>query len=82
VRDEATVDGGPDNIVSSGTYRGSFGSIPLAPRIRECADMGEPIVWAEPDSLGAQTILRIARAIAATKREQGIGIVKALPVLS
>jgi len=59
-----------------------FGSIPLDPRIRECADMGEPIVWAEPDSLGAQTILRIARAIAATKREQGIGIVKALPVLS
>ena len=59
-----------------------FGSIPLDPRIRECADAGEPIVWEEPESLAAQTILRIARAIDGTKREQGVGIVKALPVLS
>jgi ATP-binding protein involved in chromosome partitioning len=59
-----------------------FGSIPLDPRIRECADAGEPIVWADPETLAAQTILRIAKAIDATKREQGVGIVKALPVLS
>jgi ATP-binding protein involved in chromosome partitioning len=59
-----------------------FGSIPLDPRIRECADAGEPVVWAEPESLSAQTILRIAKAIDATKREEGVGIVKALPVLS
>ncbi len=59
-----------------------FGSIPLDSRIRECADAGEPIVWEEPESLAAQTILRIARAIDGTKREQGVGIVKALPVLS
>jgi ATP-binding protein involved in chromosome partitioning len=59
-----------------------FGSIPLDPTIRECADAGEPVVWSEPDSLAAQTILRIAKAIDATKREQGVGIVKALPVLS
>jgi protein-L-isoaspartate(D-aspartate) O-methyltransferase len=26
-----------------------FGSIPLDPRIRECADAGEPIVWEEPE---------------------------------
>jgi ATP-binding protein involved in chromosome partitioning len=59
-----------------------FGSIPLDPRIRECSDCGEPIVWCEPESLAGQTILRIAKAIAATKREQGVGIVKELPVLS
>jgi ATP-binding protein involved in chromosome partitioning len=59
-----------------------FGSIPLDPLIRECADAGEPVVWAEPESLASQTILRIARAIEGTKREQGVGIVKELPVLS
>src|SRR6187551_3550081 len=59
-----------------------FGSIPLDPRIRECADAGEPIVWEEPDSPASQTIMSIARAIEGTKREQGVGIVKALPVLS
>jgi len=59
-----------------------FGSIPLDPRIRECADAGEPIVWSDPEALAAQMILRIARAIDGTKREQGVGIVKALPVLS
>ena len=59
-----------------------FGSIPLDPRIRECADAGEPIVWEEPDSPAAQTIMGIARAIDGTKRELGVGIVKELPVLS
>jgi ATP-binding protein involved in chromosome partitioning len=59
-----------------------FGSIPLDPRIRECADAGEPIVWEEPDSPASQTIMSIARAIEATKRELGVGIVKELPVLS
>ena len=59
-----------------------FGSIPLDPRIRECADAGEPIVWSDPETPTAQTILRIAKTIDGTKREQGVGIVKALPVLS
>jgi ATP-binding protein involved in chromosome partitioning len=59
-----------------------FGSIPLDPRVRECADAGEPIVWTDPETLAAQTILRIAKAIDGTKREQGVGIVKELPVLS
>ena len=59
-----------------------FGSIPLDPRIRECADAGEPIVWEEPDSPASQTIMDIARAIEGTKRELGVGIVKELPVLS
>jgi ATP-binding protein involved in chromosome partitioning len=59
-----------------------FGSIPLDPRIRECADAGEPIVWSDPETLAAQTILGIAKAIDGTKRELGVGIVKELPVLS
>jgi ATP-binding protein involved in chromosome partitioning len=59
-----------------------FGSIPLDARVRECADAGEPVVWAEPDCLASQTILRIARTIDGTKRERGVGIVKELPVLS
>jgi ATP-binding protein involved in chromosome partitioning len=59
-----------------------FGSIPLDPQIRERADAGEPVVWSDPESLSAQTILRIAREIEGTKREQGVGIVKELPVLS
>ena len=59
-----------------------FGSIPLDSQIRERADAGEPVVWSDPESLSAQTILRIAKEIEATKREQGVGIVKELPVLS
>jgi ATP-binding protein involved in chromosome partitioning len=58
-----------------------LGSIPLDPAIRECADAGDPLVWAEPDSTSANAVRRIAEAIDETKREQGVGIVKALPVL-
>jgi ATP-binding protein involved in chromosome partitioning len=57
-----------------------LGSIPLDPLIRACADEGEPLVWVEPDAHSARAIVRLAEAIAETKRE-GRGIVKALPVL-
>jgi ATP-binding protein involved in chromosome partitioning len=59
-----------------------LGSIPLDPQVRECADVGEPLVWADPAAASADLIRRIAEVIAETKREQGVGIVKALPVLS
>jgi ATP-binding protein involved in chromosome partitioning len=59
-----------------------FGSIPLDSRIREAADAGEPLVWSDPDSESAGAIVQIAKAIDATRRERGVGIVKALPVLS
>ncbi len=59
-----------------------LGTIPLDPRLRECGDSGEPLVWSDPESETAQLIARIAEAIDETKREQGVGIVKALPVLS
>src|SRR6266511_2852845 len=58
-----------------------LGTIALDSRIREYGDAGEPLVWAEPESEPAQAIKRIADAIADTAREQGVGIVKKLPVL-
>jgi ATP-binding protein involved in chromosome partitioning len=59
-----------------------LGSIELDPALREQADKGDPLVWSQPDSPTAREIVRIAQAVDATKREQGVGIVKALPVLS
>jgi ATP-binding protein involved in chromosome partitioning len=56
--------------------------IPLDSRLRESGDAGEPLVESEPDSETAQAIMALAEAIAATRREEGVGIVKALPVLS
>jgi ATP-binding protein involved in chromosome partitioning len=56
--------------------------IPLDPRLREQADLGVPLVLADPDSSTSRSIVALAEAIEATRREQGVGIVKALPVLS
>jgi len=58
-----------------------LGRISLDPRLREYADRGEPLVWAEPDAAAAVEIMALAEAIAATRREEGLGIVKALPVM-
>jgi ATP-binding protein involved in chromosome partitioning len=59
-----------------------LGRIPLDSRLRESGDAGEPLVESDPDSEPAQAIASLAEAIAGTKREEGVGIVKALPVLS
>jgi ATP-binding protein involved in chromosome partitioning len=59
-----------------------LGTIPLDPRLREQGDRGEPIVAADPDAESARAIQAIAEAVAATKRERGVGIIKALPVVS
>jgi ATP-binding protein involved in chromosome partitioning len=59
-----------------------LGRIPLAARLRESGDEGVPLVESDPSSEAAQAITELAEAIVATKREQGIGIVKSLPVLS
>jgi ATP-binding protein involved in chromosome partitioning len=56
--------------------------IPFEPRLAALADEGEPIVLAEPDAEVSQAIMGLAEAIAATKREQGVGIVKPLPLVS
>jgi ATP-binding protein involved in chromosome partitioning len=59
-----------------------LGEIPLDPRVREQGDLGTPLILAEPDSPTSRSIVALAEAIDATRREQGVGIVKALPVLS
>src|SRR5918996_562547 len=59
-----------------------LGEIPLDPRLREQADAGIPLVTADPESPTSRAIVTLAEAIDATRREEGLGIVKALPVLS
>ncbi len=56
--------------------------IPLDPRLREQGDLGTPLVSADPASPTARAIVELAEAIDDTRREEGVGIVKALPVLS
>jgi ATP-binding protein involved in chromosome partitioning len=45
-----------------------LGKVPLDARLRECGDDGEPLVWAEPESETAQTIVQIAEAIHAGRQ--------------
>jgi ATP-binding protein involved in chromosome partitioning len=60
-----------------------LGEVPLDPRLREQADRGVPLVLADPDAESARAIAGIADAIAAKRREAGLGTVgKALPVVS
>ncbi len=59
-----------------------LGRVELDPRLREAGDAGEPLVESDPGAEPARAIMEIAGAIAATRREQGVGIVKSLPVLS
>jgi ATP-binding protein involved in chromosome partitioning len=59
-----------------------LGRIPLDARLREAGDQGVPLVESDPDAEPARAIMTLAEAVAATKREQGVGIVKSLPVLS
>jgi ATP-binding protein involved in chromosome partitioning len=54
--------------------------IPLDPALREAADRGEPLVWERPDAESSIAIAELAEAIAATRREAGIGIGKSLPL--
>jgi ATP-binding protein involved in chromosome partitioning len=59
-----------------------LGTIPLDPALREAADSGEPLVWTDRDAEGAAAISRLAEAIAETRREEGVGIGKQLPVIA
>ena len=59
-----------------------LGRIPFDPRLGAYSDAGEPIVTAEPDTEVARAIVSLAEAIVSTKREQGVGIVKPLPLVS
>jgi ATP-binding protein involved in chromosome partitioning len=59
-----------------------LGTVPLDPLLRESGDAGTPLVESDPNSEAGRALTAIAEAISATRREQGVGIVKALPVLS
>jgi len=59
-----------------------LGRVELDARLREAGDAGEPLVESDPGAKSARAIMEIAEAITATRREQGVGIVKSLPVLS
>jgi len=56
--------------------------IPFDPRLAALADEGEPIVLAEPDAEVSQAIIDLARTVAESKRERGVGIMKPLPLVS
>ena len=58
-----------------------LGQIPFDPRLGALADVGEPIVLADPDAEVSRSIVELAEAVAATRREEGIGIVKPLPLV-
>jgi ATP-binding protein involved in chromosome partitioning len=55
-----------------------LGSIALDPRLRECADLGEPLVTVDPEAESSRVIAGIAAALASTRR----GIRKQLPVVA
>jgi ATP-binding protein involved in chromosome partitioning len=54
--------------------------IPFDPRLGAYADEGEAIVEVEPEAEVSKAIRGLAETITAAKREQGIGIVKPLPL--
>ena len=56
-----------------------IGRIPLDPRLREQADLGDPLVWAEPENETARAIYEAAEAISEAAREPGT-VKKPLPL--
>src|SRR5438477_5881298 len=56
-----------------------LGRVPLDPQVRECGDVGAPVVSAQPEADSARAIVGIAREIEALRREPAPGIVKSLP---
>ena len=59
-----------------------LGRIPFDPRLGARSDEGEAIVVTDPETEVSQAIVALAQAIASTKREQGVGILKPLPLVS
>jgi ATP-binding protein involved in chromosome partitioning len=56
-----------------------YGKVPLDPALREHADAGEPLVWAEPENETARTIVEVAEAITSAGRAPGT-VKKPLPI--
>jgi ATP-binding protein involved in chromosome partitioning len=80
-REELFGSGGGDALAAE-VEAPLLGRIPFEPRLGALADEGEPIVWADPESAASQAITSLAEAITATRREQGVGIVKPLPLVA
>ena len=59
-----------------------LGSVPLDPSLRTSGDAGAPLVLSGPNTPAARAISELAETIVDTRREQGVGFVKALPVVS
>jgi ATP-binding protein involved in chromosome partitioning len=59
-----------------------LGTVPLDPSVRAAGDVGEPLVATDPDAPASVALGSIAEAVIEAQREQGVGFVKALPVLS
>jgi ATP-binding protein involved in chromosome partitioning len=59
-----------------------LGSVPLDASLRTAGDSGTPLVSTDRDTPAARAIVAVAETVAETRREQGVGFVKALPVLS
>jgi ATP-binding protein involved in chromosome partitioning len=59
-----------------------LGTVPLDPALRTAGDAGEPLVTTNGDTPAGTAISLVAESIAETRREQGVGFVKSLPVLS
>jgi ATP-binding protein involved in chromosome partitioning len=59
-----------------------LGRIPFDPRLAAFADEGQPIVLVDPDAEVSRAIVALAQAVADTRREQGVGITKPLPLVS
>jgi ATP-binding protein involved in chromosome partitioning len=57
-----------------------LGQIPLDPALREAADRGEPLVWEQPEAEASRAIVELAERISETRREEGLGITKSLPL--
>jgi len=84
------ADGGREELFGSGGGEGLaramevpvLARIPFDPRLGALADEGEPIVLVEPDAEVSRAIVGLAETIVETRREQGVGIVKPLPLVS
>jgi ATP-binding protein involved in chromosome partitioning len=57
-----------------------LGTVPLDTALRESADAGEPLVWADPDAPASRAIAAVAESVAASG-DVGRGIVKELPLV-
>jgi ATP-binding protein involved in chromosome partitioning len=80
-RQEIFGSGGGDELARQAEVS-LLARIPFDPRLGLCADEGRMIVEEEPGLEVSQAITRLAESILAAAREQGVGIVKPLPLVS